>query len=98
MIFRLGVALACYAFAPDLFAATYYVSPSGNDTNSGLLPTAAWKTINRANTQTVGTGDQILFQGSATFTGTIYVGPTEGGTSTNPLTIGSYGANHATIN
>ena len=59
MIFRLGVALSYFAFASALVAANYYVSPSGNDTNSGLLPTAAWKTISRANTQSLGAGDQL---------------------------------------
>lgn len=98
MIFRLGVVLSFLAFASGLVAANYYVSPSGNDTNSGLLPTAAWKTISRANAQNLGASDQLLFQSSATFAGTIYIGPTEGGTSANPLVISSYGASRAIIN
>jgi hypothetical protein len=98
MIFRFGIVLSFLAFASALVGATYYVGPSGNDTNSGLLPTAAWKTINRANTQSLGAGDQLLFQSSAIFAGTIYLGPTEGGTSANPVLISSYGASRATIN
>lgn len=95
---RSGVILAFFASTSALVAATYYVAPSGNDTNSGLLPTAAWKTIGRANTQNLGAGDQLLFQSSATFAGAISIGPTEGGTSANPLVISSYGASRALIN
>ncbi len=33
---------------------TYYVSPMGNNENSGLSPTAAWKTIQKLN--------EVIFQ------------------------------------
>jgi len=48
---------------------TYYVSPSGNDDNSGTSPSEAWKTIDKVNSVTFSPGDSILFEGSETFSG-----------------------------
>src|SRR5438552_7993505 len=79
-------------------AAAYYVSVSGQDTNSGASPALAWKTIAHANSQLLKPGDQLLFQAGATFSGTIYCGPASGGTQANPMLISSYGAGRATIN
>ena len=78
--------------------AVYYVSVSGQDTNSGASPALAWKTIAHANSQLLKPGDQLLFQAGATFSGTIYCGPASGGTQANPMLISSYGAGRATIN
>ena len=36
-------------FANTLYAATYYVSNSGNDNNSGTTINSPWKTISKAN-------------------------------------------------
>jgi hypothetical protein len=83
--------------APKSLASTYYISAFGQDTNSGISPAAAWKTIARANNQTVNPGDQLLFQGGTTFSGTIFFGPPEGGTKTNPIIVSSYGPGRATI-
>jgi hypothetical protein len=54
---------------------TYYVSPSGNDGNSGLTG-SPWKTITRVNTaisSSLASGDEVLFEGGATYTGSIKV-------------------------
>jgi hypothetical protein len=52
------------AFAPALYAATYYVDATlGKDTNDGLSQTAAWKTIAEVNMSTFQPGDQIPFKG-----------------------------------
>jgi len=79
-------------------AEVYYVSPSGQDTNAGTSPAAAWQTISRANNQSFNAGDQLLFQGGVTFTGTIYFGPFAGGFAGNPVQVSSYGTGRATIN
>jgi hypothetical protein len=78
--------------------ANYYVSASGLDTNPGTSPGFAWKTIARANIQSLKPGDQLLFQGGGTFNGTIYFGASAGGTEANPLLVSSFGTGRATIN
>ncbi|MHC4912918.1 MAG: right-handed parallel beta-helix repeat-containing protein, partial [Planctomycetota bacterium] len=76
-------------------ATTYYVSPSGNDNNSGTSPSDAWQTIDKVNTVTFSAGDSILFEGGQMFSGSLYFD--EAGTSTNPITVGSYGTGRATV-
>ena len=73
------------ALEPRRLLSTYYVSASGNDGKSGLSPAAAWRSIDRVNTQTLKPGDTILFQGGKTFSGSIYVPSTEGGTAKKPV-------------
>ncbi len=41
-------------------AATYYLSPSGNDTNNGS-PTSPWKTLDKANTA-ISSGDTVILK------------------------------------
>lgn len=44
-------------------AATYYVdATNGNDTNDGLSPSTAWKTIAKVNSSSFQPGDSILFK------------------------------------
>ncbi|MBK6343083.1 MAG: hypothetical protein IPF41_10985 [Flavobacteriales bacterium] len=45
-------------------SATYYISPTGNDSNNGTSQATAWRTINRANqiSSSFQPGDRILFQ------------------------------------
>lgn len=75
---------------------TFYVSPSGSDSNSGTKQSAAWKTIAHVNAQTFGPGSIILFQGGQTFSGTTLT-PGQGGVDGAPITFGSYGTGQATI-
>jgi hypothetical protein len=52
------------AFAPALYAATYFVDATmGKDTNADLSEVAAWKTITKVNVSRFSPGDQILFKG-----------------------------------
>lgn len=56
------------AAAPLAEAATYYISPAGNDTaNNGTNPATPWKTLAKVNATTFAAGDQILFQSGQTF-------------------------------
>src|SRR5688500_6573423 len=48
---------------------TYYVSPTGNDSNAGTSSSKPWKTLQRVNAQNFSPGTSILFQGGKTFTG-----------------------------
>ncbi len=46
--------------APSVSAATYYVSPSGNDANNGRSWAAAWRTISKVNASTQ-SSDTVFF-------------------------------------
>ena len=76
----------------------YYVSPSGNDENSGLTPIDAWQTISRVNRSDYLPGDSIVFEGGQEFDGSLLFDASDSGTSTLPVTISSYGSGRAIIN
>jgi hypothetical protein len=93
-------ALSCSLLlaAIPAFATDYYVSPSGNDKKSGSGTAAKpWKTIAHVNQQSYQPGDRILFQGGATFPGTLTLSSTSRGTAASPITFASYGSGKATI-
>lgn len=78
--------------------ATYYISSSGNDTNDGLSPGAAWLTLGHASSQNYGPDDEILLEGGATFTGQLNLDNSSlSSTAGQPLVISSYGSGRATI-
>ncbi len=68
------------------FSTNYYVSPSGNDGNSGTSPAAPWLSIARLNTAmaSMSAGDSVLFQRGGTFYGRLVV-------SRNNLNFDAYG-------
>lgn len=76
--------------------AVYYVSPGGNDTNTGSL-SAPWKTINRVNQVNFQAGDQILFKGGSTFAGNVEFDKRDEGTPAAPIIVSSYGTGLATL-
>lgn len=76
--------------------ATYYVSPTGSDTNSGLSSAAPWQTIAKVNAQTLSSGDQVLLQGGQTHSGNLLI--QNSGTVDFPISLSSYGTGQATIN
>ncbi len=76
----------------------YFISPSGNDANSGILPETAWKTITKVNSMNFEPGDQILFEGGQTFNGNLEFGYNATGNLDNYIQIGSYGSGRAIIN
>ena len=75
------------------FGATYYVSPTGNDSAAGTL-SQPWKTINRALTGR-SPGDVVQLQAGATFTENVTVA--SGGAAGSPVTLTSDPANRATL-
>ena len=83
---------------PRQLLSTYYVSPTGSDSASGTAITAAWKTINRVNNQTLQAGDKVLFEGGKTFSGSLYLTSNECGTAPTGVTFSTYGSGRATIN
>jgi hypothetical protein len=83
---------------PRQLPSTYFVSPTGSDANPGTSSSAPWQTINRVNQATFQAGDQVLFQGGATFSGSLTFNKPDAGTPASPIVIGSYGTSPATIN
>ncbi len=95
-----GIIISLAIFLGEItyaYATTYYVSPSGDDSNSGTSRRQAWRTINRVNRAKFAAGDNILFKGGNTFTGNLYFDSASMGTSALPITISSYGRGRATI-
>ena len=89
--------LLCTVISTNLLATTYYVSPQGNDANSGQSPTKAWATLSKVNATTFKPGDCLLFEGGKTFRGTLTLDAKDSGTPTSPLLISSYGRGRATL-
>ncbi len=71
-------------------ATNYYVSNSGNDSNSGTSESTPWKTISKVNATTFRAGDQILFKKGDTWREQLTI--STGGSSGSYITYGSYGS------
>lgn len=74
---------------------TYFVSPSGSDSNPGT-EAAPWQTVGRVNRAALAPGDTVLFAGGATFTDDTLM-PSHSGTASAPIVFGSYGSGDAKI-
>jgi len=72
------------------FAATYYVSNTGNDSNTGLFISQSWATLSKVNATAFVPGDQIFFERGSTFYGSITM--KNSGAAGKPITFGAYGA------
>ena len=72
-------------------AATYYVSPTGNDTNAGTSQGAPWRTITRVNQigSSLQPGDKILFQRDGLYRGKLTI--SSNGTAAAKIEVGAYG-------
>lgn len=76
---------------------TYYVdSASGSDANAGTSTAAPWQSLAKVNATTLQPGDQVLFKGGSTWTGSLTVSAS--GTAALPITIGAYGTGWPVIN
>jgi hypothetical protein len=89
-----AVAISIQLVAPTLRAVgtVYYVDcAAGNDANNGTSTSTAWRTTTRANQQTYGAGDQILFKRGTVCSGAGFA-PTGNGGVGNPVVIADYGS------
>jgi hypothetical protein len=78
----------------------YYVSPAGSDAASGISPTEAWQTVKQVDRASLQPGDEVLFEGGATFSDDALMpgwGESASGTSVAPISFGSYGQGEARI-
>lgn len=80
--------LVCMA-AGSAYAATYYISPEGNDSASGTSPETPWKSLEKVSETTFLPGDEILLEAGGIWEGQLY--PKGNGVEGNPITIASYG-------
>ena len=71
------------------FASTYYISITGNDSNSGLTSSLPWKSLAKVNAVNFKAGDQILFQKGNTFYGSLAI--SSSGAAGSPIIFGAYG-------
>jgi len=70
----------------------YYIdSINGDDSNSGISASVAWKTIDKLNSVSFAAGDNLNFARESVWSGTILTIQSSG-TPTNPITLKSYGS------
>ena len=80
----------------NAWAATYYVNATnGNDTNNGLSPEAAWKSIEKVLNWYYLPGDEILFKRGEVWMGCLDFN--QPGTPDKPIKIGAYGTGNKPI-
>lgn len=68
---------------------TYFISLSGNDDNSGLSLTDAWKTLDKVNQVVFQPGDMLLFETGGTWFGQLK--PQGSGEENKPIVLSSFG-------
>ncbi len=96
-IYRLFTLLFLF-YSTGSLAASYYVSSTGNDANSGTSVVDAWATIDKVNSTVFLPGDALYFEGGQTFHGSIYLNDSDANNPDNIFIISSYGTGRATIN
>ncbi len=75
---------------------TYYVSPSGSDSDSGRSPDQAWRTVRKASRAQLSSGDTVLFRGGHAFSDDTLM-PEHSGAGGSPIVYGSYGGGRAAL-
>jgi hypothetical protein len=79
------------ALATGLSAATYHLDcATGRDTNDGLTPLTAWRTIDRANQQTCGPGDSLRLRRGCVWQGAGFKARGNGSAAA-PVVVEDYG-------
>jgi hypothetical protein len=74
----------------DVPSNTYYLdSRSGDDSNAGTSPAAAWKSLEKVNAKTFLPGERILLKSSSMWNGQLW--PKGSGVGGRPIKIGMYG-------
>lgn len=73
----------------DGMTTVFYVSNSGNDSNSGLSSDLPWQTLSKVNSTVLKPGDKILFKRGDVFYGSLII--KQSGTVDSPITFGAYG-------
>ena len=71
-------------------ATTYYVSPTGSDSNTGASPLTPWQSVTKVDNTNFNPGDEVLFQAGANWYGSLSA--TSSGSVNQPIVYGSYGS------
>lgn len=81
--------LAALLICSTAGAATYYVDAvNGNDSNSGISTSSAWRTLGRVNSAALYAGDTVLFRRGDSFRGQLVP---KSGSSSSYITYSAYG-------
>ena len=91
----LSVALSVAFMASGVNAATYYVSPAGNDSNNGTSQASAWKTLAKINNTALQPGDTVLFKRGAIWRESLTVKTS--GAAGKPITFDAYGTGNKPV-
>jgi hypothetical protein len=93
------VAVSVLTLSSTLVAQHYYVSPDGNDNNSGTSTSAPWQTIARINNFIFPKGSVVSFQAGQTFTGCLVfnIDNVPSSSASMPFIVNSYGTGTPTI-
>lgn len=96
LLFVIIIFFFCLFFFGEVSSVNYYINATtGNDTNSGLSPSLAWKTISKINNQNFLPGDNIYFERGGIWNSTLIINSS--GNSTHQITFGSYGEGNRPI-
>jgi hypothetical protein len=83
---------------PNCSGTTYYVSNSGNDSNSGVSTSSPWRTVAKvvAFEPSLRAGDCVLFQRGNVWSEQLSISNVHG-SQTNPITFGNYGSGNLPV-
>lgn len=82
--------LACLLCIKSAYCRDYYVDAlKGNDNNSGLSPTSAWRTLEKVSNGAFKPGDKILLKTGQRFTGVLTI--SSSGSEGAPIVYSTYG-------
>ncbi len=90
-------------FVNSLQATSYYIRPTGKNSNNGTSANSAWEDLTNINTKVFVAGDIINLEQGFTYNGKIYFDEADGDTALNPVTLTSWNSKglltgRATIN
>jgi hypothetical protein len=90
---RLLYCATSFALSPlgQAWGQVYYVSPTGNDNNSGTSPSSPWQSLSKVDSTNFAPGSQVLFQAGGNWYGQ-QLAASSSGTPSDPITYSSYGS------
>jgi hypothetical protein len=90
------ISFVCFIFlTSNALGANYYISPAGDDENSGTNPILPWRTITKVNRSNFLPGDVVSFRSGSTWTGELVIH--NAGVQGNPIVFTAYGTGEKPI-